>query len=279
MLIRVIATCVGLLLVTSNPVAIDAARTSTCTTGAARAGICNSTNGSTLTVSGTQQQPGSKPKINAPRGDGGPDTSTTPAGPSKRALELAACMDDAGTTRCAPQPGRPAPEATTPPTPGTPTITITDLARFTPAPVRAASEPGNVGIAGMPTNFVAGATTQIQSGVLFGIPLQVRFTPAGYDYTYGDGDTATVTRPGQTWAALDQAQFTPTPTSHVYEETGEYMAEVDVRYAAEIDLGGGWMPVDGQLTTDGPPQEIRIFEAHTALVAHTCLEKPTGVGC
>ncbi|GAA1248931.1 hypothetical protein GCM10009588_29580 [Microbacterium phyllosphaerae] len=267
-----------LALVLASPVAAAGAA-SDCAGAVEKMGLCGSTNGSTLTVSGTQQQPGAKPKTNAPRGDGGPDTSTTPAGPSKRALELAACMDDAGTTRCAPQPGRPAPEATTPPTPGTPTITITDLARFTPAPVRAASEPGNVGIAGMPTNFVAGATTQIQSGVLFGIPLQVRFTPAGYDYTYGDGDTATVTRPGQTWAALDQAQFTPTPTSHVYEETGVYMAEVDVRYAAEIDLGGGWMHVDGQLTTDGPDQEIRIFEAHTALVAHTCLEKPTGVGC
>lgn len=188
-------------------------------------------------------------------------------------------MDDAGTTRCAPQPGQPVPETTAPPIPGVPTITIRDLARFAPASVRAASEPGNVGIAGMPTNFVAVAKTQVQDGVLFGIPLRVRFRPAGYDYTYGDGDAATVTHAGRTWEALGQAQFTPTPTSHVYREPGVYPARVDIRYTAQVDLGGGWIDVPGQLTTSGVTQEIRILEARTALVAHTCDENPAGVGC
>lgn len=163
--------------------------------------------------------------------------------------------------------------------PGTPTVTITDLASFAPSPVALSAEPDNVGIADMPANFLATASVHTQTGTLFGQPLSVRFTPVGYDYTYGDGTTATLTAAGRTWAELGQAQFTPTPTSHVYADRGIYDADVDVRYTAEIDFGTGWYPIDGELTTDGPAQRIRIFEAHTALVAYTCEENPSAPGC
>lgn len=237
------------------------------------------TDGTSVSISGTQEQPGADSRSPSRRSGGAPDAQRGPSGPSQEAIDLAACMDDSGTTRCAPRPNRPAPPAVTAQAPGTPTITISDLARFAPASVLATTEPGNVGIAGMPTNFIGAATPQIQGGELFGVPLRVRFTPAGYDYTYGDGSSATVTSPGQTWATLGQAQFTPTATSHVYRAPGRYVAEVDVRYTAEVDLGGGWLPVSGQLTTDGADQELRILEARTALVAHTCAENPAGVGC
>ncbi|CAH0126093.1 hypothetical protein SRABI98_00130 [Microbacterium sp. Bi98] len=240
------------------------------------------TDGSSLTISGTQQQPSTDPGTDSNWSDGGPGDGkgpSTPSGPSQEAIDLAACMDDSGTTRCAPRPNRPAPPASAPSTPGAPTITISDLARFAPASIRATAEPGNVGIAGMPTNFTAAASTQIQDGELFGAPLRVRFAPASYIYTYGDGSSATVTTPGQTWEALGQAQFTPTPTSHVYREPGVYPARVDIRFTAQVDLGGGWIDIPGQLTTSGATQEIRILEARTALVAHTCHENPAGVGC
>jgi hypothetical protein len=156
---------------------------------------------------------------------------------------------------------------------------MNDLATFAPEPVTTVGEPGNVGVAGMPTNFVATASAHTRTGTLFGIPLTVRFTPSGFDFHYGDGSTASTATGGQTWAALAQPQFTPTSTSHVYEERGTYLADVDVRYTAEIDLGLGWFPVTGELTTDGPTSEIRIFEAHTALVAHTCQQRPSAPGC
>lgn len=162
---------------------------------------------------------------------------------------------------------------------GTPTVTITDLASFAPTPIALSVEPGNAGIADMPANFVAAASVHTQTGDLFGVPLTVRFTPVGYDYTYGDGTTATLTAPGLSWEQLGQAQFTPTPTSHVYADRGTYTADLDVRYTAEIDFGLGWYPVSGELTSDGPTQQIQIFEARTALVAHTCTEKPGAPGC
>lgn len=158
-------------------------------------------------------------------------------------------------------------------------VTITDLAAFAPDPVVTTAEPDNAGIAGMPTNFVASASVHTRSGDLFGRPVTVKFTPVGYDFAHGDGTTTRSTGGGLSWAALGQAPFTPTPTSHVYRERGTYAAHVSVRYSAEVDIGGGWFSVPGELTIDGPVQQIRIFEAHTALVAHTCTERPSAPGC
>ncbi len=164
-------------------------------------------------------------------------------------------------------------------TPAIPAVTITDLASFAPPATALTGEPSNLGVAGLPTNFVATASAVTQQGELFGYPISVRFTPASFTFHYGDGTTATRTHGGSSWADLGQAQFTPTDTSHTYAERGEYVARVDVAYTAEIDLGVGWFPVAGQLTTTGPAQNIRIFEAHTALVAHTCAERPSSPGC
>lgn len=160
-----------------------------------------------------------------------------------------------------------------------PAVTISDLAQFAPSGSTPLGEPDNVGVAGLPTNFVAGASVQTRSATLFGTPLSVRFTPSTYEFHYGDGSSSTTRVGGQTWSALGQAQFTPTDTSHTYRERGAYQADVDVRYTAEIDLGSGWFPISGELTTQGPAQQIRIFEAQTALVAYTCAQKPDAPGC
>lgn len=160
-----------------------------------------------------------------------------------------------------------------------PSVTITDLAQFTPPPTAISAEPDDVGVVGMPANFVAAASSSTQTGTLFGYPLSVRFTPSAYVFHYGDGAEATTTTGGQSWESLGQAQFTPTATSHVYAARGTYEADVDVRYTAEVDFGFGWFPISGELTADGPTQEIRVFEARTALVAYTCDQQPGSPGC
>ncbi|OAN37922.1 hypothetical protein A4X16_15965 [Microbacterium sp. H83] len=241
--------------------------------------MCGSSDGSSLTISGTRQtttnNSPSTPRSGTPPQD---NTSSPPAGPSPEAIRLAECLDDGGTTRCVRREA-PEPEPNDPPQPGVPAVTISDLVQFTPEATVLAAEPGNVGVAGMPTNFAAAASVQTRTGSLFGVPVVVRFTPVGYDYTFGDGESATTTTAGQTWEALGQAPFTPTPTSHTYRQRGTYPARVDTRYTAEIDLGTGWIPVSGQLTSRGLTVAIRIFEARTALVAHTCDEDPDGSGC
>lgn len=203
-----------------------------------------------------------------------PTDPLVPQGPS----DLDTCLDDWESNKNCFEPNEEVDEEVED-DPGIPPVTIADLVRFAPAGSTLTGEPNNVGVAGLPTNFVATASTQTIAGELLGFPLAVRFTPAAYDFVYGDGTASTSSTGGATWTDLAQAQFTPTATSHAYSERGTYTALVDVRYTAEVDFGTGWFPVTGQVTSHGAPQEIRIFEAHTALVAFTCAEEPKSPGC
>lgn len=252
-----------------------AALAASCTASEQRMGTCASTDGATLTIDGERRTPPNS-GTSTPIGNTNPGTY---AGPPRREITFDECMDSWSFVSCYRGPDDEETPEEAEPEQGTPAITITDLAQFAPEPVTATGEPDNLGVAGMPTNFVAAASAHTRTGALFGTPLTVRFTPVGFDFRYGDGDTASLSTGGQTWSTLGQAPFTPTDTSHTYRERGSYDAGVTVRYTAEVDLGGGWFPVPGELAIDGAVQQIRIFEAHTALVARTCSEQPTAPGC
>ncbi|WP_460794952.1 hypothetical protein [Microbacterium sp. GXF0217] len=247
-------------------------------------GACGKVEGGEVVVGGTGNEDGSDGRDgrdgdNGSRGrdhdfDGGPAQPDAPS-------EFEQCLDDWNRYIGCFERGDPTDPAdpADPGVPAIPVVTITDVARFAPSGALVTAEPDNVGVVGLPTNFVASASAQTVGGELFGYPISVRFTPVGFDFDYGDGVTATTPDGGASWATLNQAQFTPTPTSHVYAQRGEYTATVDVRYTAEIDLGIGWFPIDGELTSAGQGQQVRIFEAHTALVAHTCEQAPSSPGC
>lgn len=160
-----------------------------------------------------------------------------------------------------------------------PDVTASDLASFAPSKPTFEAEPGGVGIVGMPTNFVASASTQTLTGTLFDRPVTVRFSPAAYVFSYGDGSSARSTSGGAAWTALGQPQFTATRTSHAYGSRGVYAASVSVEYVAAVDFGTGWRPVIGVVTATGGGQSVEIFEARTALVDKTCIENPSGPGC
>ncbi|WP_429462196.1 hypothetical protein [Microbacterium sp. ZKA21] len=248
------------------------------------AGICNSGNdGNEVVVGGTGNEEGSDGRDGRDGDEGSRDRDRDhdyEAGPAQpdAPSEFEQCLDDWNRYIGCFQREDP-PDPADPATPAIPAVTITDIARFAPAGALVTAEPDNVGVVGLPTNFVGSASAHTVGGELFGYPISVRFTPVGFDFDYGDGTTATTADGGRSWATLDQAQFTPTATSHVYAQRGEYTATVDVRYTAEIDLGIGWFPIDGELTSEGPGQQVRIFEAHTALVAYTCEQAPHSPGC
>lgn len=183
----------------------------------------------------------------------------------------ALCLTDSSEDTPAPEPDETDTE--------TPEITLRDVAIFAPDPPALDSEPAGVGIVGMPVNFVVAATSHTARGELFGNPLQVRFSPTAFDFAYGDGHTRQTTTGGTTWPELGQSQFTATDTSHAYADTGTYTATVDVHYTASIDLGGGFYDLPGTLTLATPAATTEIYELHTALVEHTCIEDPTGPGC
>ncbi len=161
-----------------------------------------------------------------------------------------------------------------------PTVHAEDLVSFRPAAPSILSEPAGLGVAGLPLNVVSTASEQRLSGELLGYQVTVRFVPAGFIFDYGDGTTQRSTSGGTSWARLGQAQFTPTSTSHAYRQRGDYVVGVRVQYAASVDFGTGtWRPVIGYVTASTSGHGIRIFEARTALVDATCVEKPQGPGC
>ena len=174
-------------------------------------------------------------------------------------------------------PGQPT-DTGAPPPPSRP-ITVADLVRLAPRGAGVGTDPGNVGVAGLPANAVSRATVETASGTVLGRAVSVRFTPVAFDFSYGDGTTATTSTGGADWGALGQKPFTPTATSHVYAARGTYTLAVTVRYAAEIDTGAGWRTVPGTVAGGTSRQEIRIYAARTALVGRTCAENPTGPGC
>ncbi|MFG6493522.1 hypothetical protein [Microbacterium sp. P03] len=160
-----------------------------------------------------------------------------------------------------------------------PEVTLADLASFTPARPSLDGEPAGLGVVGMPTNFVAAASAQDIQGVIFERPVVVRFTPAGFRFSHGDGTTSFSPAGGASWSALGQAQFTPTATSHVYSARGTYVAAATVQYSAAVNFGDGWRPVAGFVEATAGGYEVRVVEVHTALVDKTCLENPSGPGC
>ena len=175
----------------------------------------------------------------------------------------------------------PTPQTPLPVAPGTPgwSVTISDLARFVPSAATVSGEPDNIAVVGLPANFLSSAKTETIPGTILGRALKIRFTPVNYAFEYGDGEKRDSSTPGTAWDTGGQAQFTPTDTSHVYKEPGTYTVTVTVTYTADIDLGTGWIPING--TLNGPPasQQIRVVKAHTALVQNTCTERPSAPGC
>lgn len=164
--------------------------------------------------------------------------------------------------------------------PGIPTVTIADIATFRPLEPRQWMQPDGWMVVGLPVNFVASTGQHVVSGTLLGAPAEVRFTPIGYRWRYGDGTSARLTAPGASWQALGLSEFDATPTSHVYRASGTYVIELDVEFAVEYRFaGGGWRPLAGTVVRPANDLVAVAGEAVTVLVDRDCATSPSGPGC
>lgn len=227
--------------------------------------VSGGVDGGSVVLTGSETTPGQMG--NGTRGSNGKGWSFTP-----------------GWARChiaAPEsPESCTPTTTTPRATGIPTITITDIATFVPTPGRQQMEPDGWTIAGLDTNFYAITGQHVVNGTLLGRPADVRFTPTTYLWAYGDGTRATKNTAGGTWAALGIPEFEPTPTSHVYDQVGEYTITLSIVFSAEYRFAGGpWRPVVGTITLPANDLHIRAGTAKTVLVEHDCAQNPAGPGC
>jgi len=165
--------------------------------------------------------------------------------------------------------------------PGKPrVITLADLKSFRPSAGHERSEPKGWSVVGLNTNFIADGGVQVRTGSLLGRPAAVRFTPAGYQWNYGDGDSASRTTPGATWKALNLREFDKTPTSHEYDSRGKFTVALTVTYTAEYQFAGSpWIPVAGTVQDAAAPMSMTVTTADTVLVDKDCAKNPRGPGC
>ncbi|WP_188755338.1 PKD domain-containing protein [Microbacterium album] len=232
--------------------------------------------------------PGGGAGSGAARGGGAPPTAPgeqSAPRESTQPIQLTPCEQNFFynvETRPAPcgERATPAEEAEDEEVPAIPPISAADIASFLPVPPAVTTEPAGIAAVGMPMNTVTGSSAHTVEGQLFGLPVSVRFTPAGFRHDFGDGTVRTVDTGGASWATLGQPEFTPTPTSHTYRARGEYTVTVTALYTAVVDFGEwGTYPVLGEVASTAPGQPVRVVEVHTALVSRTCMEQPAGPGC
>ena len=159
-------------------------------------------------------------------------------------------------------------------------ITLADLANFVPQSASLTSQPRGWTVVNLNTNFIAGASTHVVGGSLFGRSAEVRFTPHGYDWNYGDGGAQTTSVSGARWDALGLREFSPTSPSHIYGSEGSFTTTVSARYGAEYRVGGGaWIPASGEVSSSATTTVVIVQSADTVLAARDCTAGRTAPGC
>lgn len=165
-----------------------------------------------------------------------------------------------------------------PPAAGARAVTVADLISFRPVAGTARMQPNGWLVLGLDTNFYVDSAPQLLSGSLLGLPAEVRFTPYRYHWTYGDGTSAVVAVPGDTWVNQGIPQFDPTPTSYVFRQPGEYDISLVVEFTAAYRFGGpNWTPVVGTVAVPANRLHAVATSPKTLLVAGNCAGG--GPGC
>lgn len=256
------------------------AATGSCSTAAAVAGICTNaqTSNNSVDVWARSTTPGGTSNVVVPTGrTTGTRTKVVtpvyfPSSLAFRCLGLVSPSPQCQRTPVQPAPA-PAPVTYAP-------ITLTDLANFVPQSASLTSQPRGWTVVNLNTNFIAGASTHVVGGTLFGRSTEVRFTPHGYDWNYGDGGAQTTSVSGARWDALGLREFSPTATSHIYGSEGSFTSSVSVRYGVEYRLGGGgWIPVSGEVSSSATTTVVIVQGADTVLAARDCIGSRNTQSC
>ena len=159
-------------------------------------------------------------------------------------------------------------------------VRVSDLVSIPAAAPTQGMEPNGWIVVGVPINFFATASAHARSGLLLGAAAEVRFTPVGFRWDYGDGASRASETGGASWAALNLPEFSETSTSHVYAQPGTVSIGLVVSYAAEYRFAGGdWRAVQGLVLVPTTPITAVADRADTVLVAESCSSNPGGPGC
>ena len=125
--------------------------------------------------------------------------------------------------------------------------------------LRSHSQPANKTLINFDTIFFTDAEPLTRQLTLLGQRVRLEITPSRFEWVHGDGTTEATSTPGSPYPAKDV----------VYRYADAHTTvqhRVVVTWSAEYSLNGGPLqPVNGTVTTTGPPTPLRIAEASPAL--------------
>ena len=123
---------------------------------------------------------------------------------------------------------------------------------------------------GAPVLFASTATRHQHLALLLGKATMLKFTPVSYRWTTGDAGVSVRSQ-----------------VRHRYKIAGHYTVRMSVTYQSEVRVlpSGRWLKLPFQITKVAPPVVIVVTDEKpnlggvAVLVAKTCLEHPSAVGC
>lgn len=120
----------------------------------------------------------------------------------------------------------------------------------------------------MPTNVFAVVEESREVGELLGYPIEIRFQPVRYEWTYGDGTRQTLSNKGASWRAQ---QFSETTTSHVYSRPGSYTISLRVGFSASYRFdAGAFESIPGTVWRDSGSRTVTVLTVSRGLVDIGC---------
>lgn len=238
-------------------------------TGGGCAGISTSVSADGVTLGATVTSPGSPgTSANTPASSvfSSPRIPRPPRNPVLGSRQCSIIL--AGLCRGQSAPKNPPPPAARVQRAPTPPTSVSDLVAFQPLPPGIVIEPGSWSLPRVPTNIFTSAGVQSQSGTLLGWPIEVRFSPQSFRWSYGDGASVTRSEPGSSWGSN---QFGATGTSHVFRAPGTYTITLQVDYSVSYRFNqGGFVPLAGVVSRSGPPAALQILRVDSVLVEEGC---------
>jgi hypothetical protein len=143
-----------------------------------------------------------------------------------------------------------------------------DLESFVPGAPGIEVEPNGWSLPRLPTNIFARINESVKQGELLGWPIQVRFSPSTYRFSYGDGTSSQLSVAGSSWGS---GQFLPTATSHVYSYPGTYQVGLQVGFDVAYRFDGGpFVPVSGTVWRDAGTRKMEVLRVTPLLVEEGC---------
>lgn len=158
-----------------------------------------------------------------------------------------------------------------------PPVTIDEVRTLLVLEPTIESDNAGRGVRNAETNFYTLAQPVSLTTTIAGQDIELRATPVTFHWTYGDGTGTVTTHDG----GHAQPEFNvPTPTSHVYEDTGSYTVGLTTVYVGEYRVAGGeWQLIPGTITLDAAPVTADIWRTVTRNVADDCGADASAWGC